>query len=88
LWFQGVVKVGAVDADAHSSLSQRFGVTGFPTIKIFASNKNKPEAYQSSRTAQGFVDAGFKTLRDIVDSKLGGKKSGGGGGGSVSIAIN
>jgi protein disulfide-isomerase A6 len=79
---QGVVNVGAVDADAHQSLGQRFGVSGFPSIKIFGSNKNKPEDYKGARSAQGFVDAGFKVLRDQVDDKLGGKRSGGSSGGS------
>lgn len=73
-----------MDADEHKSLSQRFGVTGFPTLKIFGANKNKPEAYQGARSAQGFIDAGFRALRDIVDSKIGGKRSGGSGGDSVS----
>lgn len=31
---QGIVKVGAVDADQHQSLGGRFGVRGFPTIKV------------------------------------------------------
>lgn len=43
---QGVVKVGAVDADKHQSLGGQYGVQGFPTIKIFGSNKNRPEDYQ------------------------------------------
>lgn len=43
---QDVVKVGAVDADKHQSLGGQYGVQGFPTIKIFGSNKNKPEDYQ------------------------------------------
>lgn len=44
--FQGIVKVGAVDADQHKSLGGQYGVRGFPTIKIFGANKNKPEEYQ------------------------------------------
>ncbi|KAF4523487.1 hypothetical protein B566_EDAN004556 [Ephemera danica] len=72
---KGVVKVGAVDADEHKSLGGQYGVQGFPTIKIFAGNKNKPDAYQGARTAQGFVDAAFKVLRDQVDSRLGGKNN-------------
>lgn len=45
---QGIVKVGAVDADQHNSLGGQYGVRGFPTIKIFGANKNKPEDYQGS----------------------------------------
>lgn len=46
LFSQDVVKVGAVDADKHQSLGGQYGVQGFPTIKIFGSNKNRPEDYQ------------------------------------------
>lgn len=45
---QGIVKVGAVDADQHKSLGGQYGVRGFPTIKIFGANKNKPEEYQGT----------------------------------------
>lgn len=42
------MKVGAVDADQHKSLGGQYGVRGFPTIKIFGANKNKPEDYQGT----------------------------------------
>ena len=42
---KGFMHVGAVDADQHKSLGGRFGVQGFPTIKIFGANKNKPTDY-------------------------------------------
>lgn len=45
---QGVVKLGAVDADQHKSLGGQYGVRGFPTIKIFGANKHKPEDYQGT----------------------------------------
>lgn len=45
---QGVVKVGAVDADQHKSLGGQYGVRGFPTIKIFGANKHSPEDYQGT----------------------------------------
>ena len=42
---KGVVKVGAVDASEHQQLGGRFGVKGFPTIKIFGEDKKKPTDY-------------------------------------------
>lgn len=45
---QGIVKIGAVDADQHKSLGGQYGVRGFPTIKVFGANKNKPEEYQGT----------------------------------------
>ena len=52
-----------MNADEHKSLGGRFGVQGFPTLKIFGANKNKPTDYQGDRTAAGMVDAAFKELR-------------------------
>ena len=44
---QGIVKVGAVNADEHSGLGSQYGVKGFPTIKFFGDDKYKPLDYQS-----------------------------------------
>lgn len=49
---KGVVKLGAVNADEHRSLGGQYGIQGFPTIKIFGKNKNKPEDYQGARDAK------------------------------------
>ena len=45
LFLQGVVKVGAVDADEHRGLGGQYGVKGFPTIKVFGADKFKPTDY-------------------------------------------
>lgn len=84
---KGIAKVGAVDADQHKSLGGQYNVRGFPTIKIFGANKNKPEDYQGGRTAQAIVDGAVNAVRTLVKERLSGKsggyeKSGGGGGGS------
>ncbi|XP_013177014.1 PREDICTED: protein disulfide-isomerase A6 [Papilio xuthus] len=71
---KGVIKVGGVDADQHKDLAQRYGVTGFPTIKVFSGSKHTP--YQGQRTAEGFVDAGIKAAKEKAYENLG-KKSGG-----------
>ena len=68
-----------MNADEHNSLGAQYQVQGFPTIKIFGSNKNKPTDYQGQRTAKGIADAGVKAAREMVEAKLGGgsqKKSG------------
>lgn len=51
LFPQGIVKVGAVDADQHKSLGGQYSVRGFPTIKIFGANKNKPDDYQGTSSS-------------------------------------
>jgi len=81
---KGVVKVGAVNADEHRSLGGQYGVQGFPTIKIFGLDKNKPEDYQGQRTAQGLVDGAMTAAKKVVQAKLGGKGGSSGGGGSSS----
>ncbi|XP_049613261.1 protein disulfide-isomerase A6 isoform X2 [Syngnathus scovelli] len=70
---KGIVKVGAVDADQHKSLGGQYGISGFPTIKIFGGNKNKPEQYQGGRTSQAIVEAAMSALRELVKDRLGGK---------------
>lgn len=77
---KGVVKVGAVDADAHNSLGSNYGVGGFPTIKIFGANKNKPEDYNGARNAQGIVESAIAAARSLVNERLGGRGSRGGSG--------
>ncbi|XP_073991268.1 protein disulfide-isomerase A6 homolog CaBP1 [Rhodnius prolixus] len=75
---KGVIKVGGVNADEHKNLAGRFGVRGFPTVKIFGANKNKPEDYNGARTAQGLADAAMSTLKNRINEKLGVKQSSGG----------
>jgi len=84
---QGIIKVGAADVDQHKELGGRFGIQGFPTIKIFAGNKNKPEDYRGPRTASGIIAEALRLAQVLAtdrlmgrgDNKSGGNKSGGGG---------
>ncbi|KAL1123640.1 hypothetical protein AAG570_002716 [Ranatra chinensis] len=72
---KGIVKVGGVNADEHKSLGGRFGVRGFPTVKIFGANKNKPEDFNGGRTAQAIVDSALAALKAKAYSQLGVKQS-------------
>ena len=57
------MRFGAVDADAHKSLGGRFGVKGFPTIKIFPAGATSDKAakdYNGGRTASDLVAAAGK----------------------------
>ncbi|OWF51690.1 protein disulfide-isomerase A6-like [Mizuhopecten yessoensis] len=83
---KGVVKIAAVDADAHGQLGGRFSVQGFPTIKVFGVNKNKPEDYQGGRTADAIVNAAMSKVKAMVNDRMSGRGggSGGSGGGSKS----
>ncbi|XP_054719753.1 protein disulfide-isomerase A6 homolog [Uloborus diversus] len=79
---KGLVKVGAVNADQYQPLGQKYEIKGFPTIKIFGVNKNRPRDYMGSRNAQGMIDEAFRELKNKVEAKLGGKKSSDSRGGS------
>ncbi|MCL4121977.1 UNVERIFIED_CONTAM: hypothetical protein GTU68_058655 [Idotea baltica] len=78
---KGVVKVGAINVDEHKSLGGQYGVKGFPTIKIFGLNKQKPEDYNGQRTAQGIIDHCMKLVREKVNVQSGKSSSDGGSGG-------
>ena len=80
----GIVNIGAVNCDEQKQLCGQFGVQGFPTIKVFGGNKQKPEDYQGQRTAEGIVQVAQKTAQKIVQDRLGGKYSGGSSGGGSS----
>lgn len=75
----GIVKLGYLDADNHKSLAGEYGIQGFPTVKIFASNKQRPEDYNGPRTVDGLVEAAKKHISSMLSQRL---RGGGGGGGS------
>ena len=56
------MKLGKVDADEHKSLGGRFGVQGFPTIKVFDYGEGKTDSkaydYQQERTAAAITSFG------------------------------
>lgn len=57
-WADKKVSIAKVDADAHRELGQRFGVTGFPTLKWFDGKSETPEDYKGGRdleSLQAFV---------------------------------
>lgn len=51
-----VARLGAVDATVHTSLAQKYGVQGYPTIVAFGKDKKKHEPYQGGRTASDIVN--------------------------------
>ncbi|KAK6619580.1 hypothetical protein RUM43_012337 [Polyplax serrata] len=69
---RGVVKVGAVNCDVEKELSRRFGITGFPQIKIFGADKNKPQQYNGDRTAKAIVLGALDAVKDKVMMALSG----------------
>jgi protein disulfide-isomerase A6 len=73
---KGIVNIGAVDMTTDQSAGEPYGIQGFPTIKIFGSNKQqKPTDYNGARTAQAIVDEALNQLKSIVRERLNGGKS-------------
>uniref|UniRef100_A0A7S0RA54 protein disulfide-isomerase n=1 Tax=Pyramimonas obovata TaxID=1411642 RepID=A0A7S0RA54_9CHLO len=50
---KGVAKVGAVNCDDEQELAQKYGIKGFPTIKVFAEGEVKN--YEEGRDAEAIV---------------------------------
>lgn len=68
----GVVKVGAVDMDAHRGAGAAYNIQGFPTIKFFGANKSSPLDYNGARTAQAIVDFALSQVKAAVNARLNG----------------
>jgi protein disulfide-isomerase A6 len=57
------IKLGAVDATVHGELAQKYGVKGYPTIKVFGGGpKKKAQTYKGPREAAGIVEYARSTL--------------------------
>ncbi|KAL0589302.1 hypothetical protein ABG067_002521 [Albugo candida] len=50
------VIVAKVDAEAHTELRDRFGVTGFPTLKFFNKGSTEAEDYSGGRSEDEFIE--------------------------------
>jgi len=87
---KGIVTMAKVDADQHKSLGGKYGVQGFPTIKVFSTDKKKPTDYQGPREIDGLVNGALMAAKETIDGRLGkgkGSDGGGGGGGGGGSAV-
>lgn len=73
---KGVVTVAALDADAHQSLAQEYGIRGFPTIKVFAPGK-PPVDYQGARDVKPIAEFALQQVKALLKERLNGKATGG-----------
>ena len=81
---KGVVKIVAVDATVDGGLAQKYGVQGYPTLKIFGADKKKPTSYEGQRTSDAIVTEVMKATNQLVKDRKAGKASSSGGSGSAS----
>ncbi|XP_043691074.1 protein disulfide isomerase-like 2-3 [Telopea speciosissima] len=73
---KGVATVAALDADAHKSLAQEYGIRGFPTIKVFVPGK-PPVDYQGARDVKPIVEFALQQIKGLLKERLNGKAAGG-----------
>ncbi|KAL4299056.1 hypothetical protein AHAS_Ahas17G0062700 [Arachis hypogaea] len=73
---KGVATVAALDANAHQSLAQEYGIKGFPTIKVFAPGK-PPVDYQGARDVKPIAEFALKQVKQLLKDRLDGKSTGG-----------
>ncbi|XP_061342433.1 protein disulfide isomerase-like 2-3 [Gastrolobium bilobum] len=72
---KGVATVAALDADAHQSLAQEYGIRGFPTIKVFAPGK-PPVDYQGARDVKPIAEFALQQIKTLLKERLSGKATG------------
>ncbi|KAI3703979.1 hypothetical protein L1987_74180 [Smallanthus sonchifolius] len=73
---KGIATVAAIDADAHQSIAQEYGIKGFPTIKVFVPGK-PPVDYQGAREAKPIAEFAFHQVKALLKDRLSGKTTGG-----------
>ncbi|PRQ52654.1 putative protein disulfide-isomerase [Rosa chinensis] len=73
---KGVATVAALDADAHKSLAQEYGIRGFPTIKVFVPGQ-PPVDYQGAREVKPIAEFAVKQIKALLKDRLSGKATGG-----------
>jgi len=72
----GLVKVVAFDCDAHKELCGQFGIQGFPTIKVFPSDKSRsPIDYNGQRDAASMVEFAVAQIPASYISQIDGQKT-------------
>ena len=68
---KGKVRLGKVDATVEKALAQRYGINGFPTIKVFLPGQSldKPLDFEGARTTDSIEAAGLEYLRKYPAKK-------------------
>lgn len=64
---KGKVKLGALDATVHQAKAAKYGVQGYPTIKLFAPGaKESPVDFDGGRTASDIVSWALDKLSENI----------------------
>lgn len=68
---KGLVNFGKVDATVEKNLATRYGINGYPTIKVFfpGGDINNPTDYTGERTTDGIFNAASEYMKKYPVSK-------------------
>ncbi|KAK2723204.1 endoplasmic reticulum resident protein 44-like isoform X1 [Artemia franciscana] len=64
--FPGRAVLGKVDCETDSSISQRFAITKYPTIKVIKNGQVSKKEYRGQRSPEAFLQFATEELRDPV----------------------
>ena len=67
---KGIFKIGAIDADKERAIGGKYGIQGFPTVKFFGVDKDKPVEYNSARKAESVIDFMLEKAKAIINDRL------------------
>ncbi|XP_064537451.1 protein disulfide-isomerase A6 homolog [Drosophila montana] len=68
---RGVIKLGAVNSERHTELTAKYEIRGFPLIKIFGADKQKPTDFFGPRTAQAMAELAVAEVKKKVKAAFG-----------------
>lgn len=72
---KGIISVVGVDCDTHKTLCGKYGVQGFPTIKLFGESKSTPIPYEGARESSPIITWTMNQAQSVVKARLSGKKA-------------
>ena len=55
-----------MDLDQHKQFGSNYGIKGFPTIKLFGDDKNKPIDYNGQRTSRDMIGFAIDKIKSIM----------------------
>jgi protein disulfide-isomerase A6 len=69
---EGIVNIGAVDMTTDQAAGSSYDIKGYPTIKVFGSNKNSPTDYSGARTAAAIVQQAMEEAKKVAMFRVNG----------------
>ncbi|XP_031572662.1 endoplasmic reticulum resident protein 44-like [Actinia tenebrosa] len=65
--FPNVLKFAKVDCDAHQNIGRRFGITKYPTLKLWRNGESSRREYRGQRSVDAFTNYLRNQMKSIVE---------------------